>query len=208
MSTRAWIQRLPRAPYWPEWAGPRPCSVIGCPTPHKSAGYCQRHYAQARKGRLSAPVLIEEFQCGFGDCDAAPRYGMLCRAHASQHRRYGYCWAIGTCRRCNDPMDEPTGPSICSRCTSSPGYRHGLSWKQYDALVAAANGKCQICGKPDGDGKNRLHVDHDHRCCSGSASCGKCVRGLLCGNCNRALGMMHDDVDRLLHAAIYLESRA
>lgn len=27
-------------------------------------------------------------------------------------------------------------------------------------------------------------VDHDHDCCPGGWSCGRCVRGLICSECN------------------------
>jgi hypothetical protein len=72
----------------------------------------------------------------------------------------------------------------------------GLPIGSYSALLAAQGGVCAICGqKPT---KQRLNVDHSHA--SGV------VRGLLCGSCNRALGMFRDDV-RLLNQAIrYLES--
>lgn len=73
-----------------------------------------------------------------------------------------------------------------------------------DQLVEWLRGGCQACGSMDD-----LHVDHDHACCPGSKTCGTCVRGVLCGGCNRAAGCVSDDPDRLHALAWYLEeSRA
>lgn len=81
---------------------------------------------------------------------------------------------------------------------------HQLSGAQLRDLLAQQNGKCAICG--DVPGVRRLAVDHDHACCPGRKSCGKCVRGLLCGRCNTGLGMFKDSPDRLLAAKSYLEA--
>jgi hypothetical protein len=66
----------------------------------------------------------------------------------------------------------------------------------FDLMYEAQGGRCGICGKP-GRGSTRppgvssprrLAVDHDRRCCPGDKSCGKCIRGLLCGSCNPKIG--------------------
>jgi hypothetical protein len=59
-------------------------------------------------------------------------------------------------------------------------------------LKRSANG-CEICGnKPE----RNLHVDHDHNCCNGRKSCGKCVRGIICNRCNTAVDKMEDGLMR------------
>jgi hypothetical protein len=69
---------------------------------------------------------------------------------------------------------------------------HGLSPERYQEMVRQQEGRCRIC-KED----KPLVVDHDH----GSGV----VRGLLCQNCNRGLGMFRDSSDRLLQAVAYLK---
>lgn len=78
---------------------------------------------------------------------------------------------------------------------------HGVTETQYDEMFAKQNGACAVCKKPS---PYNLHVDHDHSCCSGVYSCGRCVRGLLCLQCNRALGMLGDDPAILANAIEYL----
>ena len=63
---------------------------------------------------------------------------------------------------------------------------YGLTPGLYRVLYEAQNGLCAICHRASGKSK-RLAVDHDHACCPGPNSCGKCVRGLLCGVCNRVI---------------------
>lgn len=73
-----------------------------------------------------------------------------------------------------------------------------LTLEQYDAMFEAQHGACAICGYSDtSDPKFFPMVDHCH-------VTGR-VRGLLCSNCNHALGKFKDSPERLRKAAEYLE---
>lgn len=123
-----------------------------------------------------------------------------------------------TCRACVVPNKRPVGDDgFCTthrraRAAALKARRshnhvqrvYSLSPEAYDAIQAAQGGKCAICQRATGRTK-RLAVDHDHRCCAGRASCGRCIRGLLCGPCNRMLGHVRDDPMALRRAAVYLE---
>ncbi len=87
--------------------------------------------------------------------------------------------------------------------------RYHMTVEQYRGLSITQDGLCAICHKPETQKTNgaihRLSIDHDHTCCPEKMrSCGKCVRGLLCGSCNRALGLFQDDEARLMEALAYL----
>jgi hypothetical protein len=71
---------------------------------------------------------------------------------------------------------------------------YGISVEDYDEMLESQGGGCYICGI--GPVGRALDIDHDHRT-------GK-VRGLLCSNHNRALGLLGDDPDLLLAAHTYL----
>ena len=85
----------------------------------------------------------------------------------------------------------------------SKGSRHGLSEEQYTELYERFNGLCWSCRFRKID-----VVDHDHACCPGRFSCGKCVRGLLCVSCNTALGLVGDNLNGVLSLARYLAGEA
>jgi hypothetical protein len=73
-------------------------------------------------------------------------------------------------------------------------------------MLLMQGGRCATCPQIAAKSKRRLHVDHDHTCCPGTESCGRCIRGLLCGSCNAALGHARDDVTRLRSLAAYVGS--
>jgi hypothetical protein len=72
---------------------------------------------------------------------------------------------------------------------------YGITPDEYDARLQEQVMRCAICSQPFGDSLSP-HVDHDHRT--------GVFRGVLCGSCNRAIGLMGDDPDRLLAASAYL----
>lgn len=92
-----------------------------------------------------------------------------------------------SCRRCGKPRERVNAKlcdlcSVRSKISAKLKYAHGITLEQYEELLARQGGVCAICRRRPT--KNRLSVDHDHRCCPGRRSCGKCIRGLLCKECN------------------------
>ena len=82
--------------------------------------------------------------------------------------------------------------------------QYGMTREDYNNLLAQQNNRCAICREESKDGK-ALSVDHDHSCCPGKKSCGKCVRQLLCSGCNWMLGNAKDNPEILKAAQKYLE---
>lgn len=82
---------------------------------------------------------------------------------------------------------------------------HGMTMDDYDRLIIKQNDRCMICTLPWWEIKKALFIDHNHACCPGATSCGKCVRGLLCSSCNYGLGVFRDNAGSLRNAAAYLE---
>jgi hypothetical protein len=73
--------------------------------------------------------------------------------------------------------------------------KYNLTPEQHAAMIAKQKGLCFICKQAPEKG---LVVDHDHD--------GGKVRALLCHSCNRALGLLGDDPDRVAVAGRYLRS--
>jgi len=88
--------------------------------------------------------------------------------------------------------------------------RYGLTLEQYDEMWRKQNGVCIICKKPETAASSRpnphmggrkirsLAVDHSHAT--------KKVRGLLCMNCNRAIGFLQESFELAHRLADYLHN--
>ena len=104
------------------------------------------------------------------------------------------------CRSCNRLLTVECFPALaqgnyeCKECCSNRLWENGLSKigctpKKYQELYELQNGKCSICktdvGHVSSDGKKcRLAVDHCHETMK--------IRGLLCGACNRGMGLLKE----------------
>lgn len=74
--------------------------------------------------------------------------------------------------------------------------KYKISREEYDKILREQGGVCAICGNSPVPNK-KLGVDHDH--ITGSH------RGLLCDKCNRAIGLLGDEPQKVLSAFLYLE---
>lgn len=75
-------------------------------------------------------------------------------------------------------------------------YKYGISIDQYEKLLINQNNSCDICKISQDDLNYTLVVDHCHTT--------KLVRGLLCRNCNLALGYFKDNIETINRSISYL----
>ncbi|GHH22970.1 endonuclease domain-containing protein [Streptomyces lanatus] len=103
------------------------------------------------------------------------------------------------CVLCGDD-EEPTpharrhDKALCVRCNrlQRQVWRYGLSIAKMNAILRVQGWACALCKEePDYesdylriDMPTFWHIDHDHSCCNTPYSCGGCVRGILCRDCN------------------------
>lgn len=154
------------------------CIVTNCFGPSHARGFCRFHYHRDRYEHRKA-LPVETWE------------------HGTYSR-----WYYGDCR-C-----EPCCEANAVRIKRARLGKFKMSPEQYNEMLAGQGGGCAICGAlKSTDGKS-LHVDHDHDCCPGPTSCGKCVRGIVCNLCNSTMGIARHDVYRLRRLADYLESHA
>jgi len=96
----------------------------------------------------------------------------------------------GLAKRCKSCSAQ----SNKSFCNSEKGRRYkfnqklkqyGLTFDEYMEILVKQKNRCANCRREQTDLNRLFHVDHNHKT-------GK-VRGLLCSNCNTALGLLKED---------------
>ncbi len=80
-------------------------------------------------------------------------------------------------------------------------WRYGITQSDYDRILAEQGGVCAICACATSNcsqaGKlKHMFIDHDHATLQ--------VRGLLCSQCNMAVGVVQDDIKRARALLEYL----
>lgn len=169
--------------------GPFRVNVDGAGTRYCSLGCKHRGYGQAHKRLPGSTVKVRCRVCG-GTGDAYVR-----------NDRTTIDWWL--CGGCLAPI-----ATVWQRLRG-----HRVPWVMVRRLLDDPT--CEICGdglletiRRNGHITAALCVDHDHQCCPGERSCGRCVRGLLCPTCNLAVGFLRDDVSLASALGRYLRTRS
>lgn len=133
--------------------------------------------------------------------------GLLCRAHntgvglagdsAERLRTLAvYCETSRTGKIMPTTPISTQGAGTVSLLERHHHSKYGLTVADVKGLLDQQGGACKGCQQLFGEGCTH-HVDHCHR--TGE------IRGLLCHNCNSALGQFDDNVEMLRLAADYLD---
>ncbi len=121
---------------------------------------------------------------------------------AYSQKRYAEMVASGICAQCQRAPAR-TQSIVCQECQDKTLWharkrKYGIDKETFQSMFAEQEGRCAICSV--GIEERDAHVDHDHQT--------NRVRGLLCGSCNRGIGMFRDNPDTLDAAGAYLRERA
>lgn len=173
------------------------CSVNGCEGPGFQRGLCGLHYDRKRKtGEVGGPERLTRLpgaahvrRDGLKQCLRCDKWLPESEYHKLNRNIPGADDGLAQkCRQCSRELKRLSN--------------WGLSGDQIECLVFEQGG-CAICKRTD-PGVKGWCVDHDHKCCPGQTSCGRCLRGILCGTCNSAIGLLRENVDTLSNAIDYL----
>lgn len=151
----------------------RACSFSGCVRVVSSRGLCTGHYQQHGKGQPLTPLRMKR---GNGAVQEMVKRGIV------------------ECLRCgvDKPVSEYSALNAsgvprpyCRPCNAEQVRlkHYNLTREFVDSLVELQQGRCAVCRSLPA-GRRAMDIDHDHACCPRSGSCGDCVRGLVCNNCN------------------------
>lgn len=98
----------------------------------------------------------------------------------------------GECKACSTYI--PKTPEQSHKAQIK--HRYGISIEEYNQFFLDQDGKCFICQRHQSQFTYKLVVDHCHIT--------KIVRGLLCRQCNSAIGLLKDDPNLVARALYWL----
>lgn len=114
------------------------------------------------------------------------------------------------CRKCNVKLTNKNAylskckhrDYICKKCLKTIDrdlhlkLDFGIDVEFYKYILEQQDYKCKICKRHQQEFKRQFAVDHDHKT-------GK-IRGLLCNNCNTALGQVKENIKTLYEMIKYI----
>jgi hypothetical protein len=189
--------------------------LVPCDRPVSGqTGQCEAHYARARRGKCE---MDRPFNTPRRNSEEVKSRDLLGQKRCNKCRQFLPESQFIPREDASDGFQHR-----CQLCTNL--FRYGLDRNTIEALLESQNRQCANPGcqtaieiwtergvgrkRPRrSDGVSLTCVDHDHRCCSGATSCGKCVRGLLCWHCNAAAGLLSDQSERIFGLAEYMSRR-
>lgn len=175
------------------------CWVPDCVRRARQKGLCSGHASAARKGQIEVPSELGiklNPVCSVDWCEkfSDGKNVGYCSTHRQQVRQYGKILPrrmhkYGTYANGDYPCDVHR----CNRPAVSAGLCGGhFSLKNkykldtHTFVEMLSRGECE---NPGCNNTSSLHIDHDHET--------GVVRGMLCNGCNSALGMLHENIERM-----------
>ena len=169
----------------------RLCEVPDCSEIHLAKGMCQLHYHRNRNG-TSEPELLT------GDFRVCTKCGEEKPNTSFRKQSKGQGGRARVCKKCDQVQnqtwkDKPENKdryrlkASRRKAVSNYGIEGGFAW---DRIQSGA--VCDACG----DRRPKMSIDHNH-------TTGK-FRGILCLQCNTALGLLGETPDKFLGLMTYL----
>jgi len=187
------------------------CVVEDCKNKNIVAkSMCAKHYHRDYRYGDTSFYKQDKNQsefCNTPNCNRKSKSKSLCEAHYARFNRVGENFSTKEIRknfvyskedscivpRCNN---RPHAKKMCKNHYNQQ-HKHKIDFFEIIPLLELG---CMVCGSFE-----TLSIDHDHAICSEKIACNKCFRGILCGPCNRALGIVNDDKQILKNMVEYLE---
>jgi hypothetical protein len=103
---------------------------------------------------------------------------------------------VGRERRETDPIrakeiaDKSRRKDTRDRPNGKRADKYNLTMDEFSFLHMFQEYRCAWCGVHESELSKKLVIDHDRGCCNREGSCGRCVRRLLCDDCNTTEGRL------------------
>jgi hypothetical protein len=169
--------------------------MVGCGKEKHAKKLCHNHYRELKRRQAGAKPQVKR-------PDTCMNY---CSSHYSRLQVSGNIKSEIPIKVLTYGKDD-CDVSFCKNKHKAKGLcgTHDATKRTYsltsEQLVEMLSRTCEVCGATE-----NLTIDHDHSCCNKRSSCGKCVRGTVCQNCNRAMGQAKDSPKTLRMLADYLD---